>query len=515
MNKFTLAFFLVSLSSIYPQQSAVSSQQSAYGNKKKITLINPTDTPQQIISKAANVVPTQQQYDWQKLEFIAFAHFGMDTFTDREWGLGTEDPKLFNPTILNARQWVKTLKDAGAKMLILTAKHHDGFCLWPSKYTGHSVKNSPWKNNKGDVVREVSNACRKSGLKFGIYLSPWDRNNPDYGDSPKYNEYFRNQLKELLTNYGEITEVWFDGANGEGPNGKKQIYDWQSYYKVIRELQPKAVIFGMAPDIRWVGTESGYGRETEWSVIPIDLSKLDQNILSKKNPIDEIYLPKDVMGEDLGSREKIKSANGLFWYPAETDVSIRPGWFYHSNQDKEVKSPEKLVDIYFSSVGRNGVLLLNIPPDKRGLFSAYDVKSLLGMKRILDKTFKTNFISNAVIESSSMKKNFGASLLIDKNTYWTTTEKLDTASIEFILPEEKTFDVAMLQEEIRVGQRIEKFHIDYWTGNDWKKLIDGTTVGYKRLLRFEAVKTDRVRLVIDQSRLNPTLANFGLYKLYK
>ena len=506
MKNFVLVFILTLSTTIF-------SQQTTNNKNKNFALINSTDSPEQIISKAANIIPTQQQYNWQKMEFLAFAHFGMNTFTENEWGAGKEDPKLFNPTKFDARQWVRTFKNAGIKMLILTAKHHDGFCLWPSKYTEHSVKNSLWKNGKGDVVREVSQACKEYGLKFGIYLSPWDRNNPSYGDSPKYNEYFCNQLRELLTNYGEITEVWFDGANGEGPNGKKQVYDWQSYYKVIRELQPNAVIFGMAPDIRWVGTESGYGRETEWSVIPIDLSKMNEKIATEKNPIDEIYQPHDIMGEDLGSRDKIKNANGLFWYPAETDVSIRPGWFYRSSQDTMVKSPEKLVDIYFSSVGRNSVLLLNVPPDKRGLLSNYDKKSLMGMKHILNKTFRTNLAQNAKIKSAGMKKTFNASLLIDNSAYWTTIGKLDTASIEFILPKESTFDVAMLREEIRVGQRIEKFHFDFWNGADWIKFVDGTTVGYNRLLHFKPIKTNRVRLVIEQSRLNPTISNFGLYKL--
>ncbi|MCX6169381.1 MAG: alpha-L-fucosidase [Ignavibacteriales bacterium] len=505
MKKLTIVLVLTCLAIILPQQS---------GNNKNrnFTFIKSTDSPEQIISKAANVVPTQQQYNWQKMELIAFAHFGMNTFTENEWGAGKEDPKLFKPTNFDARQWIRTFKNAGIKMLILTVKHHDGFCLWPSKYTEHSVKNSLWKNGKGDVVREVSHACKEFGLKFGVYLSPWDRNNPDYGDSPKYNEYFCNQLRELLTNYGEITEVWFDGANGEGPNGKKQVYDWQSYYKVIRELQPNAVIFGMAPDIRWVGTESGYGRVTEWSVIPIDLSKMDEKIASEKKPLDEIYQPHDIMGEDLGSREKISKANGLFWYPAETDVSIRPGWFYRSSQDTLVKSPEKLVDIYFNSVGRNSVLLLNVPPDKRGLLTDYDIKSLMGMKQLLNKTFRTNLAINAKIKSAGMKEIFNASLLIDNSTYWATIGTLDTASIEFILPKENRFDVAMLQEEIRVGQRIEKFHLDFWNGTDWIKFADGTTVGYKRLFHFKPIKTNRVRLVIEQSRLNPTISNFGLYK---
>ena len=508
MKKFVSVFLLAFLTTIHTQQIIDNKQNN-------FTFIKPTDTPEQIIIKAANIVPTKQQYEWQKLEFIAFAHFGMNTFTNNEWGAGKEDENLFNPTNLDARQWARVYKKAGMKLAILTAKHHDGFCLWPSKFTEHSVKNSPWKNGKGDVVREFTDACREYGLKVGLYLSPWDRNNPDYGDSPKYNEFFCNQLRELLTNYGEITEVWFDGANGEGPNGKKQIYDWQAYYKVIRELQPNAVVFGMAPDVRWVGTESGYGRETEWNVIPIDLSKLNEvAAASMKNPLDEIYQPKDLMGDDLGGREKILKANGLFWYPAETDVSIRPGWFYRTSEDSMVKSPEKLVDIYFSSAGRNSVLLLNVPPDKRGLISDSNIKSLTGMKKILDKTFKNNLAADAKVKSSGMKKAF-QKYLLDHNTYWTTGSTKTSAEIEFILSKSQAFDVALIQEEIRVGQRIEKFHLEYWNGKKWNKFVEGTTVGYKRLLRFEPVRAKRVKLVIEQSRLNPTLANFGLFKISK
>lgn len=494
--------------------SSISFSQS--GSEKKgsfLAIINRTDSEQEIITKAANIVPTPQQYEWQKLEFIAFVHFGMNTFTDREWGEGNEDPKLFNPTELNAEQWVRTFKEAGMKLAILTAKHHDGFCLWPSKYTEHSVKNSPWKNGKGDVVREFVDACRKYDLKVGLYLSPWDRNNPDYGDSPKYNQYFLNQLTELLINYGEITEVWFDGACGEEPNGKKQVYDWQAYYRLIRKLQPNAVIFGMSPDIRWVGTETGYGRDTEWSVVALKLDESDkQKITSERSSLDEIYKPGDMTDYDLGSREKIKNADLLFWYPAETDVSIRPGWFYHSSQDSLVKSVNKLVDIYFSSVGKNGVFLLNVPPDKRGLIHENDVKNLIGLNKVISHTFNKDLSENSILSINGDK-------IIDKNSvignekFLTVDNDGKPSTIEFILPERKTFDVVMLQEEIRVGQRIEKFHLEFWNGKNWQKFAEGTTVGYKRLLRFEPVTTNRVRLVIEQSRLNPTLSNFGLFKL--
>jgi len=474
-------------------------------------LIRPDEPIEKIVRAAANIVPSSNQFAWQEMEFIAFVHFGMNTYTDREWGEGRESPSLFNPTGFDARQWVRVLKDAGMKMVIVTAKHHDGFCLWPSQNTEHSVKKSPWRQGKGDVVREVAEACREAGLKLGIYLSPWDRHEPTYGDSPAYNEHFRSQLRELLTHYGEIDEVWFDGACGEGPNGKRQEYDWPSYYRVVRECQLKAVIFGMGPDLRWVGTESGYGRETEWSVVPIPIKEA---LASAEASLDELFIPGDMTAEDLGSRDKIASARALAWYPAETDVSIRPGWFYHAGQDEEVKTPEKLIDIYFSSVGRNGVLLLNIPPDRRGLIHDSDVRSLVGMRRILDDTFQTNLASGARIEASTEKSGRPARFILDgdKETYWTTPEDSESAVLELTMPEKKTFDVAMLQENIRTGQRIEEFRLEVWDGKAWKLFAQGTTIGYKRLLRFPETAADRVRLIIVKSRLSPTLSAFGLFK---
>jgi alpha-L-fucosidase len=490
--------------------SALAAQQ-----EKNYAIIKPGDSPTEIIRKAANVVPAPRQLAWQQQEFIAFAHFGMNTFTDRERGDGKESPSLFNPTDFDARQWVRVVKDAGMKLLILTAKHHDGFCLWPSKYTEHSVKNTPWKNGKGDVVGEVARACKEFGIKFGVYLSPWDRHEPTYGNSPVYNDHFRNQLRELLTNYGEVAEVWFDGANGEGPNGKKQVYDWQSYYKLIRELQPGAIIAIMGPDVRWVGTESGYGRETEWSVIPNVAENLDATAsASQRFPIDGAFIPRDLMGEDLGSTEKIKTASTLVWYPAETDVSIRPGWFYHATQDGEVKSPSKLADIYYSSVGRNSVLLLNIPPDKRGRISESDAKSLMGMRKMLDETFRTNLALHATVTASNESPGHSAFSVIDqkRDGYWTTDDGVDSAVVEFQLPKAESFDRVMLQENIRVGQRVEAFRLESWEDNSWKEFVRGTTIGYKRLLRFPVVTSQRVRLIIERSRTNPTLCGFGLFK---
>ena len=498
-----IAGFLLFTSCLFAQQ------------QKNFAVINPGDSPAEIIRKAANVTPSPRQLAWQEQEFIAFAHFGMNTFMDQEWGTGTESPSAFNPTDFDARQWVNVIKNAGMKLLIITAKHHDGFCLWPTRFTSHSVKSSPWKGGKGDVVGELARACREAGLKFGIYLSPWDRHEPTYGDSPVYNEHFRSQLRELLTNYGEISEVWFDGANGEGPNGKKQIYDWPSYYSVIRELAPHAVIAIMGPDVRWVGTESGHGRETEWSVLP----NMTQNLgaiaaSSQQFPIDSAFTPGDLTGDDLGSREKLRNASALVWYPAETDVSIRPGWFYHSNQDRLVKTPAKLVDIYYSSIGRNSVLLLNIPPDKRGRISDFDVKSLVGMRRILDQTFKTNLASGSKIIASSEKPGHGVAAIVgpSPNRYWTTEDGIASASLEISLPKPCTFDRMMLRECITIGQRIESFRLETWSNETWKTVIRGTTVGYKRLMRFPPVTSGRVRLVIDSSRTSPTLSAFGLYK---
>ncbi len=455
------------------------------------------DVPQEVLRRAAHITPTPQQAAWQEMEFTCFVHFCVNTFTDREWGLGNEDPKIFNPSAFDARQWVRTCKEAGMKLLILTCKHHDGFCLWPSQYTEHSVKSSPWRDGKGDVVREVADACREAGLKFGVYLSPWDRHEKTYG-SEAYNEYYKKQLRELLTNYGEITEVWWDGACGEGPNGKRQVYDWDGYTKVVRELQPNAVIFGMGPDIRWVGNEDGLARESEWSVLP------------KRKPGDQT-------AKDLGHRKYLADAQELVWYPAECDVSIRPGWFYHANQDDKVKSLEHMLDIYYRSVGRNAVLLLNIPPDRRGLFHENDVARLRELRAVLDDTFKTNLAAGKPVKADSAQAGHGAEAVTDENpaTYWTPDEGRTTGSLEIDLGAPTTFNRAMLQEQFTLGQRVEKFALEGWDGQQWKPITEATTIGYKRLLRFPEVTASRVRVVILDSRDCPTIRQVSLYRATK
>ena len=429
------------------------------------------------------VKPTPQQLAWQEAELSMFLHFGINTFTDREWGDGTEDPRLFNPTELDARQWVQVAKEAGFKYMILTAKHHDGFCLWPSKYTEHSVKSSTWRGGKGDVVREFADACREVGMKMGIYLSPWDRHEPTYGDSPVYNQFFKKQLTELLTDYGEIAEAWFDGACGEGPNGRRQEYDWQGYYETIRRLQPNAVIAICGPDIRWVGNEDGYARETEWSI-------------QDANPVFH------------------KGISGKVWYPAECDVSIRPGWFWHKSQDDKVKSLEHLVDIYYKSVGRNSVLLLNVPPNDQGLISEPDVKRLRELREFLDKTFAVNFAEGKPAIASNVRPDSKALHAVDGNsdTYWAIDEDATTASLEINLGGSVTFNISLIQEYIALGQRVEEYHIEAWDGQDWKQISEGTTIGHKKLDRFPDVTTSKVRLTIVKSQVSPLIRAFGLYR---
>lgn len=440
-------------------------------------------TLEQKVDMAARLVPTPQQLEWQQMELTTFLHFGINTFTGREWGDGKENPALFNPTDFDAEQWVRSLKEAGFKMAILTAKHHDGFCLWPTKTTGHSVAASPWKDGKGDVVRELRDACDKYGIKFGVYLSPWDRNASCYGDSPKYNEFFIEQLTELLTNYGEVHEVWFDGANGEGPNGKKQEYDWTAILSTIRRLQPRAVTAIMGDDVRWVGNERGLGRETEWSATVLTPGTYARCEEQNK------ALGVKATSKDLGGRDMLVNAKELFWYPSEVDVSIRPGWFYHQQEDNQVKSLKHLTDIYFKSVGYNSVLLLNIPPDQRGRISDADVNRLKEFADYRKEIFADNRVKGGL-------------------KAWTARPG-DTRVYQ--LKPKSEINVVMLREDISKGQRMEAFTVEALTADGWKEIAKGTTVGYKRLIRIPAVEARQLRVKVDACRLAANISEVAAY----
>jgi len=474
--------------------------------------LSPEADIHEIIKAAASVTPSDRQIAWQELEFTAFIHFGPNTFTGRQWGTGQEDPAVFAPTELDTDQWVRVCRDAGMKLIIITAKHHDGFCLWPSQYTEYSVKNSSWREGKGDLIAELADSCRKYSLKLGIYLSPWDRHEKTYGDSPAYNRFFINQLKELLTNYGEITEVWFDGACGEGPNGKRQVYDWEAYYRVVRKLQPDAVIAVCGPDVRWCGNEAGKTRPSEWSVIPMMPDKI------RREDADPAFarMQEDGHLEDLGSRKKLKNARVLAWYPAEVNTSIRPSWFYDLREDNKVKSLRELLNIYFSSVGGNSVFLLNIPPDTRGLIHENDACRLQEIGRFLRVTFDEDLAERAIVSVAETKDNnplYSAENLIDGNTasYWMPDENTESAVIALNLKKRKKFNTIVLQEYIPKGQRIESFQVDFWDGFEWVELARSTTVGYKRILRFEQVSAQKLRIIINKSRLCPTLSGIGIY----
>ncbi len=451
-------------------------------------------------------VPTKQQLQWHKMEMYAFIHFTTNTFTDKEWGYGDESTDIFNPTELDANQWAKTLKETGFKAIILTAKHHDGFTLWPSKYTAHSVKNSPYKNGKGDVVKETSEAAGKYGLKFGIYLSPWDRNHADYG-TPAYITYYRNQLKELFTNYGPVFEMWFDGANGgDGYYGGKRTsvkingatyYDWPGTLELVRKMQPQVLFFSDAgPDIRWVGNEKGLAGITNWNTITPDT----------------LYAGKPGINDLLNTG----SINGSKWIPAEVDVSIRPGWFYHAKEDKKVKTPEQLFDIYLTSVGRGSNLLLNIPPDRRGLFHENDVASLKEFKKLLDERLSHNLALKAKVKASNTRGNnklFSGKNITDnnKNTYWATDDNVVSASAEIELKKRFPINYVLLQEYIALGQRVKSFAVDVWQNNQWKEAATGTTIGYKRIIKIEPTVTNKIRVRILDAKASPLISNITVY----
>lgn len=450
-------------------------------------------------------LPSERQLAWHELEFYAFIHFNMNTFTNKEWGFGDEDPKLFNPTELDCRQWARICKEAGMKGIIITAKHHDGFCLWPSAYTEHSVRNSTWRDGKGDVIRELADACAEYDLKMGVYLSPWDRNHADYGN-PGYIKYYRNQLNELLTGYGNVYEVWFDGANGGtgyygGKNETRKIdgrtyYDWPGTHKIVRDLQPDACMFSDAgPDIRWCGNEQGWVNATNWNLL-----KLDN------------YYP----GCDCAEQLRTGEEEGTDWAPAEVDVSIRPGWFYHESEDTLVKSSSDLMDIYLKSVGRGASLLLNIPVDPRGLVNENDSEQLVKFAGKMRSDFANEIAAGNKVSASNTRgrsKKYAASNINDrdKNTYWATDDNITAASVMLDLNEPEEIHYFIVQEYIRLGQRVKEFSVDALVDDQWSEIASGTTIGYKRILEFEPVKAKSIRFSIRKSKACPVISNIEVY----
>ncbi len=447
-------------------------------------------------------IPTQKQLDWHKLETYAFIHFGLNTFNDMEWGFGNTPASTFAPKELDCEQWVKTIKSVGFKGVMFTAKHHDGFCLWPSKYTEYSVKNSRWRDGKGDLVKELSESCRKYGLKFGLYLSPWDRNHAQYG-SAAYVAYYHNQIEELLTNYGDLFEFWFDGANGGdgwygGANEKRSInpksyYGYEAARQRINEKHPSAVIFGgTCADVRWVGNESGYAGMTNWAFV--------------KGPGDE-HVNDFTQGE----------ADGDTWLPAECDVSIRPGWFYHAREDCMVHSLSHLVDIYYQSVGRNANLILNFPVDTNGKIHPQDSLRITEWKEVLDADFKTNLADKATVTASNTRgATFAAGMVIDDSwsSYWATQEGVCAATLTFSFRNRQTINRILLQEYIPLGQRISKFSVEWFDGKNWSSVETAeelTTIGYKRIIRFKNVHTTQIRVKFIESRGPICINNIALY----
>lgn len=447
------------------------------------------------IIESYGATPTDNQVNFQKDELTAFIHFGINTFTDREWGDGTEKSEVFNPTDLDADEWVSILKDAGFKKVILTAKHHEGFSLWNTAHSDFDVSSSHWKNGKGDVVKEVSMACEKYRVKMGIYLSPWDQNSKDYGEGNggDYNEYYMNQIKELLTNYGEISEFWMDGAKG---SNVKQEYKFQEWFDLIYKLQPSCVIFSPeGPDVRWIGNENGYAGETCWSTISRDKMR-EREIPSYLN-----------IGEE----------NGPEWIVGESDVSIRPGWYYHEKEDNSVKSLEKLMDIYYKSVGRNSILLLNVPPNKSGKLHGNDIERIKEFGNAIRETFNVDIALNKNVVVSSIVDNnrdFDGNKIVDNNydTYWSPNNNETCGSIEIDLGGENEFDVISIQEYIPLGQRIKSFDVEVMKNGEWKSILKGTTVGYKKYIRIAPIVASKIRINIIESLATPLINKVGVYK---
>jgi alpha-L-fucosidase len=469
-------------------------------NKKRVLMLAValwiiTGSNAQPVSKMP--LPSQAQLGWHNMEYYWFVHFSPNTFTDREWGLGDEPEDAFNPTDLDCRQWCRIAKAAGAKGIIITAKHHDGFCLWPSNYSTHTVRESKWKNGKGDVLKELSQACKEYGLKFGVYLSPWDRNHPQYG-TPAYNDVFVNMMKEIFTNYGPIWEFWWDGANGEGPNGKRQVYDWHRFEQTIRILSPNTVVFSdIGPDIRWVGNESGVAGKTNW------------------NYLDTAGFTR---GSGAPSTDVLNTGNenGNNWIPAECDVSIRPGWFYHPEEDAKVKTPAALFSIYLQSVGRGATMLLNVPADRRGLIHAQDSAAVMGFKKLREENFHNNLAAKAKVEILNGKTTRRSKKLTDN--LQTTAEQLRQYQSQIIridLPAEEWVNCIVLQEDLTKGQRVKEAEIGLFEAPasmaTWQPTVKATTIGHKRILTFPAQKAKYIYIRITAAKASPFISEAGVY----
>ena len=437
-------------------------------------------------------IPTKEQLAWHEKEFYLFIHFGPNTFTDKEWGEGNERPDVFNPTQLDCNQWVRIAKKAGAKGIILTAKHHDGFSLWPSKYSTHTVKQSKWMDGKGDVVKALATACKKENLEMGVYLSPWDRNHPKYG-TPEYNDIYIATMQELLQQYGPFFEFWWDGANGEGPNGKKQVYDFRRFEAAVFKTQPGLIIFSdIGPSIRWCGNENGFIGNTNWNL-------LDTAGFARGHGAP----PTDTLNQG--------NYNGKNWIPAEADVSIRPGWFYHPEEDGKVKTPAQLFNIYLRSVGNGGNLLLNVPPDRRGLFHPADSAALMGFAEMRKKAFQKDLFLNAKLSTNDVQKD-GLSKLVDQNinTFWNAASDKDV-DILISLPKVTSLNTISLEEMISYGQRVINFSIEYLKDGQFEKIYSGTTIGRKKIASFPAIQTDKIKIVIHKTKAPVVLRNISAY----
>ncbi len=429
-------------------------------------------------------LPTPQQLAWQRMEYGMFCHFGINTFHNEEWTDGTKDPKTFLPTDFNGRQWVETAKKAGMKYLIVTAKHHDGFSIYPTEHGDYNVKASPWRDAKGDALREVADACHELELMFGVYLSPWDRHDPLYNEPPAYDERFKAMLTELLTRYAPVGEVWFDGAGSEG-----HVYDWNGYYSLIRELAPDALIAICGPDIRWIGNEDGLAPDTLWNV-------------------HEVTLP--IPGETSSAEKR--------WYPSECDVPIRKGqWFYHTDGEANLRSLDELLEIYYRSVGLGAALLLNVSPDRRGQLPPADVQRLLELGEVIHDTFDYNMAAHALTSASNIRgnsKTFAPANVVDNSpdTYWTVNDNVHEAWLQMLFGEDRTFDRVVIQEHLPLGQRVKAHEIQAYVGNGWKTIATGTTIGYKRIHRLPEVRSRRIRIRITDAAAAPVIEHIGLYK---